>query len=122
MNKQVVIFSHQTLGVLFVADHEILTLAEEELIAVIKQHLQQQFPHLLQGINFDAYELISVVKVTPDDIRIEIIGDDGILYISGDTVPVWTLEKEPVLISGEEEKIEPPKTPPPNVDDVMRTI
>ena len=131
--KKVIILSHQVIGILFVVNESLLKANDDELGTLVKDHLKRHYPDLLKQIDTEEFELVTVTRLTPNEIKIEIIGNDGILYIQGDIMPVWHMidekdeEQVAVLADGEVEQNPTPAQhvglkSPEDLDNAMRTV
>jgi hypothetical protein len=129
--KSVVIFSHAVIGILLVANSDVLIADDDELGHLVKDHLERHYPDLLKNIDLEGYELVTVIRLTDSEVKIEIMGDDGVVHIQGDLLPVWHMidrtKNEPLAVLADGQQAPSPADhvglrSPKDLDDMMRTV
>lgn len=89
-----VIFTHSSAGILLVTDLDFLKLTDQEIGEQIKNYLEKNNPTLLDRLGLSDYELISVDRLKGGKVAIQIIGDEGILYIDAVTKPIFQVQSK----------------------------
>jgi hypothetical protein len=90
----IVVFQHQTAGILCVVTENILALSDEQIGALVSSKIKKDYPQLVAGLGLEGYEQTFVQRDAKGNIRLEIVGDEAVLYVSLTQFPLHHIQEE----------------------------